>query len=49
MTRLLRLLGAIAFVAWLVTLCVWFDITPSRLGRGIGGLFVILRQMIVCI
>ncbi len=32
--------------AWLVALCVWFDITPARLSRGLSGLFVILRQMI---
>ena len=41
-----RVLGAGAFVAWLVMLCVWFEITPARLGRGIDGLFVILRQMV---
>ena len=33
------------FVAWLVALSVWFDITPARLSRGMSGLFVILRQM----
>ena len=46
LTRALRLLGALLFVAWLVSVCVWFDITPARLSRGISGLFVILRQMI---
>jgi phosphonate transport system permease protein len=45
-TRVLRWLGALLFAAWLVALFVWFDITPSRLSRGISGLFVILRQMI---
>src|SRR5690348_33078 len=30
----------------LIALCIWFDITPSRLSRGLSGLFVILRQMI---
>ncbi|HXA21719.1 MAG TPA: phosphonate ABC transporter, permease protein PhnE [Acetobacteraceae bacterium] len=45
-TRALRWLGAFLFVAWLCVLCIWFDITPSRLSRGISGLFVILRQMI---
>src|SRR4051794_39078180 len=45
MTRPLRWLGALLFVAWLVTLCIWFDITPDRLSRGMSGLFVILRQM----
>jgi len=43
---MLRWLGALLFVAWLLTLCIWFDITPARLSRGISGLFVILRQMI---
>ena len=46
LTRALRWLGALLFVAWLVALCIWFDITPARLSRGISGLFVILRQMI---
>lgn len=41
-----RALAAVAFVAWLAMLCVWFEITPARLGRGINGLFVILRQMV---
>lgn len=44
--RVLRAMGAVAFIAWLAALCVWFEITPERLGRGISGLFVILRQMI---
>jgi len=44
--RLLRWLGALAFVAWLVALGVWFDITPTRLTRGLSGLLVILRQMV---
>ena len=38
--------GGLLFVAWLVALCVWFDITPARLSRGMSGLFVILRQMV---
>jgi phosphonate transport system permease protein len=38
--------GPLLFIAWLVALCVWFDITPARLSRGVSGLFVILRQMI---
>jgi phosphonate transport system permease protein len=46
LTRLLRLCGALLFVAWLVAVCIWFEITPARLSRGISGLFVILRQMI---
>ncbi len=44
-TRVLRWTGAVLFVAWLVALCLWFDITPARLSRGVSGLFVILRQM----
>ena len=46
LTRVLRFLGALLFIAWLGALCGWFDITPSRLSRGISGLFIILRQMI---
>lgn len=44
--RTLRWIGALLFLAWLVALFLWFDITPARLSRGISGLFVILRQMI---
>jgi phosphonate transport system permease protein len=33
-------------LAWVVGLCVWFDITPARLLHGVSGLFVILRQMV---
>ncbi len=36
----------IATILWLLALCWWFDITPSRLSRGVSGLFVILRQMV---
>jgi phosphonate transport system permease protein len=46
LTRVLRWIGGLLFVAWLVALSVWFDITPARLSRGMSGLFVILRQMI---
>lgn len=41
-----RSLAGVAFIAWLLGLFVWFEITPARLGRGIDGLFVILRMMI---
>jgi phosphonate transport system permease protein len=41
-----RIALALGAVAWFVTLCWWFDITPERLERGVSGLFVILRQMI---
>ena len=34
LTRALRWLGGLLFVAWLVALCAWFDITPDRLSRG---------------
>ena len=40
-----RALGLTLAAIWLITLCVWFDITPARLGRGLSGLLVILRQM----
>ena len=46
LTRTLHVVGAVLFVAWLVALCIWFDITPARLSRGISGLLVILRQMV---
>jgi phosphonate transport system permease protein len=46
LTRVLRWIGGLLFVAWLIALSVWFDITPARLSRGMSGLFVILRQMI---
>jgi phosphonate transport system permease protein len=46
LTRALRGFAAALFVAWLIALCSWFDITPARLTRGISGLFVILRQMV---
>ena len=46
LTRALRWSGALLFLVWLLALCVWFDISPARLSRGISGLFVILRQMI---
>jgi phosphonate transport system permease protein len=47
--RALRLAGAAAFVAWLIGLCLWFDITPARIWRGLvgdQGIFVILRLMV---
>jgi phosphonate transport system permease protein len=46
LTRVLQVLSTLLFIAWLVALCSWFDMTPARLSRGISGLFVILRQMI---
>ncbi len=41
-----RWLGAAAALAWVLALCVWFDITPGRIWRGASGLMVILRQMV---
>ena len=42
----LRWLAAAAVLAWVLTLCWWFDITPARLAHGVSGLLVILRQMV---
>ena len=44
--RLLRWLGAAAALAWLAAVLWWFDVTPWRIWNGLGGLLVILRQMI---
>jgi phosphonate transport system permease protein len=44
--RAARWLAAAAFLAWLATVLWWFDITPLRIWRGLGGLFIIIRQMI---
>lgn len=44
--RALRLLGAAAVLAWLGTVFWWFDVTPQRIWNGLGGLLVIIRQMI---
>jgi phosphonate transport system permease protein len=44
--RISRWAGMLATIGWFVAICIWFDITPARLGRGLSGLFVILRQMI---
>jgi len=46
LTRVLRWVGGMLFLAWLIALFTWFDITPARLSRGVSGLFVILRQMV---
>ena len=46
LTWVLRWLGGLPFVAWLIALFIWFDITPGRLSQGVSGLFVILRQMV---
>jgi phosphonate transport system permease protein len=42
---LTRLALGITALAWFGAVCVWFDITPARLGGGLSGLFVILGQM----
>ena len=44
--RALRAAGAVAFTAWLAALAWWFEITPARIWNGLGGLVVILRQMV---
>jgi phosphonate transport system permease protein len=44
--RLRAIAGLLLVLAWLVALCFWFDMTPARFGRGMSGLFVILRQMV---
>lgn len=43
--RARRILLALLAAGWLAALFWWFDITPERMTRGLGGLFVILRQM----
>ena len=44
--RVLRVLGGVAFLAWLIFTLMWFDVTPQRLWNGLNGLLVILRLMI---
>ena len=44
--RVLRWLGAAAFVTWLGALLWWFEFSPLRIWNGIGGVMVILRQMV---
>ena len=44
--RAMRIGGLVLGLAWLTALCIWFDITPARLSRGLSGLLVILRQMV---
>ena len=44
--RVLRWLGAAAFLAWLGALLWWFEFSPLRIWNGIGGVMVILRQMV---
>ncbi len=39
-------LGGVVFIIWLGALCAWFDITPTRLSKGVSGLLVILRLMV---
>lgn len=40
-----RGIGAVAFLAWLILLAGWFDISLARLAGGVNGLLVILAQM----
>ncbi len=44
--RVLRWAAAAAFLAWLGALLWWFDFSPLRIWNGIGGVMVILRQMV---
>ena len=44
--RALRWAAAAAFVTWLAALLWWFDFSPLRIWNGIGGVMVILRQMV---
>jgi phosphonate transport system permease protein len=44
--RAWRAAVAVLVLAWLLTLCAWFQITPARLWRGLSGLGVIVGQMI---
>ena len=44
--RAVRWAAAAAFVAWLGALLWWFDFSPVRIWNGIGGVMVILRQMV---
>ncbi len=45
-TVALRCVVAVLAVAWLVTVLVWFDITPARVWNGLGGIGKIVVQMI---
>jgi phosphonate transport system permease protein len=45
-TIFVRAFGGVLGLAWLVTLLVWFDITPIRLWNGLDGLGKIIRLMI---
>jgi phosphonate transport system permease protein len=44
--RLLRALGGVAFLAWLIGTLLMFEVTPQRLLNGLNGLAVIIRLMI---
>lgn len=44
--RALRWLGAAALLTWLGALLWWFDFSPLRIWNGIGGVMVIIRQMV---
>ena len=43
--KAVRVLIAALALAWLVSVLVWFDLTPARLWAGLGGLGKILRLM----
>ena len=43
--KAMRIAIALLAIAWLVTLLIWFDLTPARLWAGVSGLTKILRLM----
>ena len=43
--KTVRVVITTAALAWLVSLLIWFDLTPSRLWDGVSGLTKILRLM----
>jgi phosphonate transport system permease protein len=44
--RAMRVLGCVAFLAWLIGTLWWFDVSPQRMWNGLNGLLVITRLMI---
>lgn len=44
--RILRVLGGLAFLTWLIGTLWWFDVSPQRIWNGLNGLLVITRLMI---
>jgi phosphonate transport system permease protein len=44
--KAVRITIALMALAWLVSVLVWFDLTPARIWAGIGGLGKVVRLMI---